>query len=107
MVVMKIFTIKRRRDGGSWKKVVDFPAKDWQAAKRKFTELMSDDEITLTWYDDEYIADMLLEDSEYNIDWFEGEGLYVQDCEAPYYYSASRYLDTFNYDVFTWTIKRV
>lgn len=104
---MKEFTIKKRRDGESWKEVDSFYAKDWQDAKRLFTERMSDDDVYLFWCDDEVIVDILHDDDEANVSWYDGKGLYVQDCNGIYFYDSSRYLSSFTEDVWHWTINRV
>ena len=106
---MKRFTVKKKRAGGSYAPTgAEIYAMNWPEAKKQFTKLMNCDNYGLWYQDEDTINDMLEEDIDANIDWYDGKGLYVLDyCNGWYYYGASRYIDTFNEDVYTWTIKRV
>jgi DNA topoisomerase IB len=81
----KSYSIKERKDGHSWRLLGNVIIADsWQEAKKIFTEWL------IEWLDEE--------NSDSGIDAHEKVGAE---------YRAGHYMDTFRYDVTTWTIKKV
>lgn len=86
MVKMKTYTIKERRDGGSWKPLehVKLYGTNWQDAKKQFTQWV------LGWLGDE------------NSD----SAIKAWD-ELRKNYNSGKFVDTWCDDVYTYTIKAV
>lgn len=105
---MKTFTIKKKRDGQDWEVLGELYAENWQDAKRQFTDRCRDD------HDIRFIDIDNIDDDEREAyadieNWYFRKGYYLFDETGGMLpeYIASSALDTFRYDVNSYTIRKL
>ena len=108
-MALKKYTLKKKRDGQGWEKVGTMLANDWSEAKHLFTDnirvsLADDDQVIHL--DDDSIDGELNERIKAE---YKGPGYYALDGGS--YWNLPlldiEVRDTYNEDVYTWTIKNV
>lgn len=103
---MKTYTIKKRRDGQGFNFFGTLVAKNWQDAKKVFTDMHRNSAASDSGFI--YIDDEIMQESDMKEEYagyYEGAGYYPQYHASIIFDSVN--VDTIRDDVYTYTIRKV